>query len=101
MAALSVKAHYQGFLVFAALFTEFVCVDYRRKNLEAKSLVIERCNGAPNHHIGQFAHGLARYFVAFRHRRTGEITGDPGRGWRIDIEDDPAFDVTLDRYQGS
>jgi DNA-binding beta-propeller fold protein YncE len=94
-----IEAHYERFLVFIALFTQFVHVHHRRVDLEAESLIVERGNRAADHHVGQLADGFPRYVFALRHRRPRKIAGHPGRCRGIDIEDDPAFDIAFDRHQ--
>ncbi len=63
--------------------------------MEVKSLVVERGDGVANDLVGQFTDRFAYQIgVGFGDFDASQTTGELHRGFKVDIKNDPAFDLT-------
>ena len=79
----------------------FAHVNFGRKDLEAKALIIEKRDRIADDHIGELTHGLANNLLALRNGRTGEMSRNADGHFRGQIEDDAAFDIAFNRMSAA
>ena len=84
------------FRVGAAREAFFIHVNFRRIDLETKTLVVEKRDGIADDHVGEFADRFANDLVAFLNFASREMAGHFHGDFRRKIENDAAFDIALD-----
>src|SRR5271168_5183683 len=95
------EAQNQGLGIHAVGQTLFVDVNFRWKHLEMEALVVEQGDGVTDNHVSEFADRLANHLVGGLDLHARQLTGDLDGDFRRKVEDDAAFDVSLDGDQGS
>src|SRR5262249_42175079 len=94
-AAVGFDGQYHRFGV-AGTFEAFVAgVNFGRKDLEGVALVVEKSDGISNHHVGELTNRFAGDLVVGG-AGAGEDGGNSEGDLRREVEDDAAFDVSLD-----
>src|SRR4029077_9352686 len=99
LATRRLDAQDHGFGIGVAGKPLFAHVNFRRKDLEAKALIIEKRDRIADDHIGELTHGLANNLLALRNRRAGEMSRNADGHFRGKIKDDAAFDIALNQNE--
>src|SRR5215470_163117 len=92
----SLDAENHGFGVYAAGEAGFAHVNFRRKDLEAKTLVVEQGDAVADDHVGEFADRFANSLFALREFGAGKLAGNAHGDLGCEVENHAPFDVALD-----
>jgi hypothetical protein len=89
------------FGIVAATESLFIHVDFRGENLESETLVVEKGDGISDDHVREFANGFTYNLIARGNLRPCKLTCNSNGNFGSKIQNDPAFDVSLDSYKRS